>query len=114
MSTDREIARLLTAACHTRWPGRHVAGLAEKLDCSKATVASWLSGRRNMPAEKMSEFAESLRQSAGALNDLARGIAGAAVQVRLRGRRPRGFQLLKEDGTDRRWRGGRGKKLQPV
>jgi hypothetical protein len=109
MYSDRDIARLISAACHSRWPGRHIAGLAEKLDCSKTAVAFWLSGRRRMPAKKMDEFAESLRWSADALNGFARGIADAAERVRLRGRRPRGFQLLKEDGTDRRWRGGRGK-----
>jgi hypothetical protein len=109
MYSDHDIARLISEACHARWPGRHIAGLAEKLDCSKAATAFWLSGRRNMPAEKMTEFAEYLRESAEVLKDLALGIGGAAEQVRLRGRRPRGFQLLKEDGTDRRWRGGKGK-----
>ena len=108
MYSDHDIARLLSEACRARWPGRHIAGLAVKLDCSKSAVTHWLSGRRRMPAEKMTEFAESLRQSADVLNGFARGIAEAAEQVRLRGRRPRGFQLLKEDGTDRRWRGGKG------
>jgi hypothetical protein len=109
MYGDRDIAKLLSAACHARWPGRHIAGLAEKLDCSKAAAAFWLSARRRMPAKKMDEFADSLRQTADALNAFARGIAECAEQLRLRGRRPRGFQLLKEDGTDRRWRGGKGK-----
>ena len=110
MYSDHDIAKLLGAACHARWPGRHVAGLAKQLDCSKTAVAFWISGRRKMPPNKMGEFAQSLRESADVLNGFARGIDEAAEQVRLRGRRPRGFQLLKDDGTDRRWRGGRGKK----
>jgi hypothetical protein len=49
------------------------------------------------------------------LSGLARGIADAADRVRLRGRRARGFQKVQDwDGTgiesDRRWRGGRGKR----
>jgi hypothetical protein len=114
MYHDRDIARLLAEACHARWPGRHLAGLAEQLCCSKSAATHWVSGGR-MPAKKMVEFAESLRWSAGALADLARGIDGAAEQVRLRGRQARGFQKVQDwDGTgvesDRRWRGGRGKR----
>ena len=115
MYSDHDIARLISEACHARWPGRHIAGLAEKLGCSKTAVAFWHSGRRRMPPKRMDEFAESLRWSADVLNGLARGIADAADRVRLRGRRARGFQKVQDwDGTgiefDRRWRGGKGKK----
>ena len=112
---DCDIAWLLSEACHTRWPGRHIAGPAEKFGYSKTAVAFWLSGRRRMPAKKMTEFADSLRETADVLTGFAGGIADAADQVRLRGRRARGFQMVKDwDGTgvenDRRWRGGKGKK----
>jgi hypothetical protein len=115
MYSDRDIARLLSEACHARWPGRHIAGPAEKFGWSKASVANWHTARRRMPAKKMADFATSLRETADVLNGLAGGIAEAAEQLRLRGRRPRGFQKVQDwDGTgiecDRRWRGGRGKK----
>lgn len=115
MYGDQDIARLVSEACNARWPGRHIAGPAENFGCSKAAVTSWLSGRRRMPAEKMSGLAASFRESAYALIEFARGIDEAADQVRLRGRRARGFQKVQDwDGTgiesDRRWRGGRGKK----
>ena len=58
MYSDHDIARLLSEACHSRWPGRHIAGPAEKFGWSKTTVAFWLSARRRMPAKKMDEFAE--------------------------------------------------------
>ncbi len=115
MFDDRNTLRLIKEACHALWPGRHIAGPAEELGCSKAAVASWLSGRRHMPAEKMANLAASCVERTDLLRDLAGGIAYAAEQARTRGRRPRGFQVVKDwDGTgtmcDRRWRGGKGKR----
>jgi hypothetical protein len=117
MYSDRDIATLISEACHNRWPGRHIAGLAEKFRCSKAAVAFWHSGRRQMPPAKMAELAASLRESAEVLNGFARGLDEAANQVR--GRRARGFQKVQDwDGTgiecDRRWRGGRGRKREAL
>ena len=115
MFDDRSTARLIAAACHARWPGRHIAGAAELMECSKTAVAFWLSGRRRMSAAKMTKLATSLIESSDLLRDLARGIAFAAEKARGRGRRRRGFEIVKDwDGrgivSDRRWRQGRSKK----
>lgn len=114
MYNDRDIARLLRVACNARWAGRCVAGPAEQFGWPKDTVASWLSGRRRMPADKMAKLAKSLLDHPEPLRGFGEGLAYAAEKARARGRRARGFQIVKDwDGTgfmtDRRWRGGRGK-----
>ncbi len=106
---------LLRQACRVRWPGRHIAELARLTERSKTAAASWLAGRRRMPAEKMQALAESLRADGNDLTGLADALAHAARQASMQPRRARGFQVVKDwdgDGVvrDARWHGGRARK----
>jgi hypothetical protein len=103
---------LLNQACRVRWPGRHIAELARLTGRSKGAAASWLSGRRRMPAAAMNALAKSLRDAGNELRGLADALARAASQASMQPRRPRGFQIIKDWGgngvaRDARWRGGR-------
>jgi hypothetical protein len=114
MSGDRDTV-LLRRACRMRWPGRHVAGLAQLTRRSKATAASWLSGRRGMPVKTMDVLARVLCDDGSCLIDIGNDVARVATLKRAQPRRARGFQVVKDwDGTgiasDRRWRRGRSRK----
>ena len=115
MSADQHTL-LIRQACRMRWPGRHVAGLAQLLRRPKPTVASWLAGRRQMPASEMLALAEVLRTDGQFLIGIASNVLHAAEIKQARPRHARGFQVIKErDGPgsmprDARWRGGRPKR----
>ena len=79
--TATAIQVLLRQACRVRWPGRHVAGLAQLMKRPKATVSSWLSGRRRMPAQAMELFAEVLRREGHLFIGIADDVAHAARQA---------------------------------
>jgi len=111
---------LLREACRARWPGRHVAGLAQRLpQVKKPTVAAWLSGRCQPPMEAMYLLAGVLRQDSFYFGHIAEELEKAAKLKATQRRRPRGFEIVKDwDGTgiitDRRWRGGRGRRKAKI
>jgi hypothetical protein len=103
---------LLRQACRLRWPGRHVAELANLTKRPKGTAASWLAGRRGMPAPEMQLLANVLRDAGRELASVGAVVSHSAELKRSQGRRARGFQVVKDwDGTgimrDARWHGGR-------
>jgi hypothetical protein len=100
---------VLRGACHCRWPGRHIAGLAWLLKCSKSAAAKHLAGQRRMQPRALERLAETLHRDGYELLAAAKAVAYIAQQSSAQPRRPRGFQLLSEGGTDGRWRGGRPK-----
>jgi len=114
MSGDHDTL-LIKQACRLRWPERHVVGLAKLTRRSKSTAASWLSGRRRMPASDLQLLAEVLRRDGRAIMGVADELSRAADLKLLQPRRARGFQIIRDwDATgilrDGRWRGGRPKK----
>lgn len=99
----------LRDACRSRWPGRHIAGLAGLLGCSKSSAAKYLAGDRRMQAAALDQLAEALRRDGCEIVNAADSVAFIARQLRAQPRLPRGFQLLSGTGPDGRWRGGRPK-----
>jgi hypothetical protein len=99
----------LRHACRCRWPGRHIAGLAWLLRCSKSSAAKYLAGQRRMQPRALEQLSETLRHDGFELLTAAKDVAYIARQLSAQPRRPRGFQLLSEEKTDGRWRGGRPK-----
>lgn len=103
---------LIKRACQLRWPGRHVAGLAQLTRRPKGTANSWISGRRQMPAGDIQLLADAFRHDGQKMLGMADELARVAEAKRFLPRRTRGFQIIKDwDGTgvprDARWRGGR-------
>jgi hypothetical protein len=94
---------------HAVLPGRHMAGLAWLLRCSKSSAAKQLAGQRRMQPLALERLAETLRRDGYELLAAAKDVAYIAQQLSAQPRRPHGFQLLSENGTDGRWRGGRPK-----
>lgn len=110
--TAERTTLLIRQASRLRWPGRPVAGVAQLTKRPKATAASWLSGRRQMPAAELQLLAEVLRTDGHMLIGVANDVLRAAEFKQSQPRRARGFQVIKDwDGTgimrDARWRGGR-------
>src|SRR6516165_8783150 len=90
----------LRHACRCRWPGRHIAGLAWLLRCSKSSAAKYLAGQRRMQPRALEQFSETLRRDGCEILTAANDVAHIARQLSAQPRRPRGFQLLSEDKTD--------------
>jgi hypothetical protein len=116
MSNNRATL-LIKRACRLRWPNRHVAGLADLTRRPKATAASWISGRRQMPAGELQLLADVFRDDGHLMLGIAGELARVAESKRQQPRHARGFQIVKDwDGTgivrDARWRGGRSKGRQ--
>jgi len=99
----------LRHACRCRWPGRHIAGLAWLLRCSKSSAAKYLAGQRRMQPRALEQLSETLRHDGCEILTASNDVAYIARQLSTQPRRPRGFQLLSEEKTDGRWRGGRPK-----
>jgi len=57
----------------------------------------------------LEQLSETLRRDGCEIATAANDVAYIARQLSAQPRRPRGFQLLSEDKTDGRWRGGRPK-----
>src|SRR5215470_14326257 len=99
----------LCHACRCRWPGRHIAGLAWLLRCSKSSAAKYLAGQRRMQPWALERLSETLRRDGCEILTASNSVAYIARQLSAQPRQPRGFQLLSEEKTDGRWRGGRPK-----
>jgi len=109
MSRDHDA---LLQAARIRWPGRHIAGLAACVGGPTATIAGWLSGRRNPPAWALERLAKHLKGDGQVLCGLGEEIGFLAGQAARRPRKARGWQVVKiRDASgiprDGRWRGGR-------
>jgi hypothetical protein len=99
----------LRHACRCRWPGRHIAGLAWLLQCSKSSAAKYLAGQRRMQPWALERLAKTLRCEGYEILTAAQDVAYIAQQLGAQSRRSYGFQLVSEAGTDGRWHGGRPK-----
>jgi hypothetical protein len=60
-------------------------------------------------AKAMEQLSETLRHDGCEILTVSNSVAYIARQLSAQPRRPRGFQLLSEEKTDGRWRGGRPK-----
>jgi hypothetical protein len=112
-------ADLITRAAAALFTGAPNALLARSCDMlvAKATARSWRQGHRRAPVPVLRQLRLKLQARAAECNSLCREFDIEIARRDGEGpRHPRGFQIVADwDGTgilrDRRWRGGRPRKM---